>query len=259
MNRASEHDPPAPRRLADRPALRRAYGIYTYGLYLPALGVTTAGFGSAAWLLATLRRGRMADRMGVYWARVNAAIAPMRVTVEGRENAVPGQSYVIVANHQSQFDIFALYGWLGLDFRWVMKQELRNVPFLGPACHRIGHVFIDRSNSEAARASISAAREQLRGGTSILFFPEGTRSLDGRLLPFRKGAFHLALELGLPVLPVSVVGTRHILPPRTLSLFPGRAKLVVHPPIEARGDVAEPAQDLLVRARAAIESALPPA
>ena len=88
------------------------------------------------------------------------------------------QSYVIVSNHQSQYDILLMYGWLGTDFRWVMKKELRRVPVLGLACEKLGHIYVDRSDSAAAVASLNAARKKLVNGTSVVFFPEGTRSRD---------------------------------------------------------------------------------
>jgi 1-acyl-sn-glycerol-3-phosphate acyltransferase len=240
------------------PALRGLYAVWEWLVVIPVLAVATAVFGTLAFLLAVVGLGRVGNAMGIAWSRAMALVTPMIVRVRGRENAAPGQSYVIVANHQSQYDIFALYGFLGLPFRWVMKAELRKVPFLGPSCYRLGHVFIDRRNRDAAWASIRSARERLRGGTSILFFPEGTRSPDGALLPFKSGAFRLAVEMGLPVLPVTLRGTRDVLPPRTLALFPGRAELRVHPPIAIPEglDEAAAAAELSTRARAAIEAGL---
>jgi 1-acyl-sn-glycerol-3-phosphate acyltransferase len=138
---------------------------------------------------------------------------------------------VIVSNHQSQFDIFVLYGWLDIDFKWVMKQELRKVPVIGIACERLGHIYVDRSNREAALASIDGAKQRIVDGTSVLFFPEGTRSRDKLMRPFKKGAFRMALDLQLPILPVSIQGTREILPSDTLDLYPGRATMIIHPPI----------------------------
>ena len=165
------------------------------------------------------------------WARIVALVTPMPVRVAGRANVDPRQSYVVVSNHQSLFDIIVLYGWLGIDFRWVMKQELRSVPGLGAACAALGHIYIDRSNHQAAVESINAARERITGGTSVLFFPEGTRSNDNRMRPFKKGAFRFAVDTGLPILPVTVDGTCNVLPARQFDLRPGRARLVTHEPI----------------------------
>jgi 1-acyl-sn-glycerol-3-phosphate acyltransferase len=128
----------------------------------------------------------------------------MSVNVTGGENIDPQQSYVVVANHQSLYDVFVLYGFLGIDFKWVMKQEMRSVP---------------------------AAESKISNGTSVVFFPEGTRSRDGALRQFKKGAFRFALDLNLPILPVTIVGTREILPSDSLDLLPGKARLIIDEPI----------------------------
>jgi 1-acyl-sn-glycerol-3-phosphate acyltransferase len=127
---------------------------------------------------------------------------------------------------------------------------------VGIGCEKAGHIFVDRARPEQARQAINEALERLGDGIDILFFPEGTRSLNGRLLPFKKGAFRTAIDTGLPLLPVTVVGAGDVLPAKTLRLFPGRIRLVVHPPIEST-DMS--LQDLIQRSRDAIASALPPA
>lgn len=230
------------------------YQPYKLLVFLPVLILSTNVLGMLIVVLISLGLDRLARQLPVLWARINTVATPAQVKVSGQENIVPGQSYVVVANHQSHFDILAIYGWLGVDIRWVMKMELRKVPVLGLACEKLGHVYIDRSNSRRAQASIDAAKTQLVNGTSIFFFPEGTRSLDGRLLPFKKGAFKLAKELGLPILPVTISGSHDILPAKTLNLFPGAVDVIVHPPISVTADSDE--HDLLVKARERIASAL---
>jgi 1-acyl-sn-glycerol-3-phosphate acyltransferase len=180
----------------------------------------------------------------------------MRVTVTGRENVDPRQSYVVVSNHQSHYDVFALYGFLGIDFRWIMKHELRKVPAIGISCHRLGHIFIDRSNHAAALATIDSAKETIVNGTSVLFFPEGTRSRSGRLRAFKKGAFHFARDLELPILPVTIVGTRDVLPADGIDLKPGSARLIIHPPIELDGSSREEIADLMATVRTVIAAPL---
>ncbi len=192
------------------------------------------------------------------WARAIAWLTPMRVDVEGSGHIVPGRSYVVVANHQSQYDIPLIYGFSGLDLRWVMKAELGRVPFVAQGCQAIGHIFIDRANPEQARESINTAVASLPAGAGVLFFAEGTRSRGGKLLPFRKGAFRVAVDRGMEVLPVTVVGTRELMPSDSIVIRPGRVRLVIHPPI--RPSAAEPdraVEQLLRRTRAAIASALP--
>ncbi|MCP4135396.1 MAG: 1-acyl-sn-glycerol-3-phosphate acyltransferase [bacterium] len=229
------------------------YRVYQYLIYFPLLGLFTAFFGSMAVLMGLLFGPRIGAYSGIAWARFNAYITPMFVKVSGRENVDKKQSYVIIVNHQSQYDIFVVYGWLLVDFRWVMKIQLRKVPFLGYACYKVGHIFIDRSNRDAALASINAAKETLIDGISVVFFPEGKRSQDGNLIDFKKGAFKFALDIGLPLLPVTIVGSRNLLPGDSLALFPGKAKMIIHEPISTEGYTDDNMQELMDKAKASIQ------
>jgi len=140
-----------------------------------------------------------------------------------------------VANHQSLADIYVVYGYSGIDFKWVMKKELRSIPLFGLACEMMGHIIVDRSNTTAALESINLARNRIKDGISVVFFAEGTRSRKGEVDQFKKGAFRLALELGLPVLPVSIHNTNKVLPSDTLDWHPGHVKLKFHQPISTTG------------------------
>jgi len=234
------------------------YQPYKYLVVLPVLGFSTAFFAVVAATLTFITTPRTASRLsGVPWARIMAWVTPMRVHVEGREHIDPDQSYVLVSNHQSQYDIFVLYGWLGIDFKWVMKKELRHVLGIGVACHRLGHVFIDRSNHAAAIATLDDAKKKIADGTSVVFFPEGTRSRSGRLKPFKKGAFRMAIELGLPILPLTITGTRDVLPAGTIDLLPGSARLIIHSPVRVEGCGAEDCARLVSEVRNTIASSLP--
>jgi 1-acyl-sn-glycerol-3-phosphate acyltransferase len=235
------------------------YQPYKYLVVAPVLVLATAFFAILALVLSLFTGARTASRLaGAGWARMMVWVTPMRVKVEGRENIDPRQSYVLVSNHQSQYDIFVLYGWLGVDFKWVMKQELRKVPGIGVACERLGHIFIDRSNHAAAIATLEAARTKIVDGTSVIFFPEGTRSTDGKLLRFKRGAFRMAIDFGLPILPLTVTGTRDVLPANTSDLMPGSARLIIHEPISIEGVTVEDCQELSDRVREVIASCLPP-
>jgi 1-acyl-sn-glycerol-3-phosphate acyltransferase len=208
------------------------YQPYKWLIFAPFFVLTTLFLGSAAVVLTMFLPSRWVSLIcGTFWSRLNAWLTPMAVNVTGRENIDPQQSYVVVANHQSLYDIFVLYGFLGIDFKWVIKQEMRSVPGLGIGCARLGHIFVDRSNRKAALASINAARSKISNGTSVVFFPEGTRSRDGALCTFKKGAFRFALDLGLPILPVTIIGTPEILPPDSVDLLPGKARLIIDKPI----------------------------
>jgi 1-acyl-sn-glycerol-3-phosphate acyltransferase len=222
--------------MSRRSVLWWLYQPYKWLVFAPLMVLLTAVFAVIAVLLVAVASPRQVARLtGVPWARTLARLIPMRVRVEGREHLDPQRSYVLVSNHQSQSDVLVLYGWLGVDFKWVMKQELRRVPGIGVACDRLGHIFIDRSDHAAALATLAAAREKIVDGTSVIFFPEGTRSRNGQLLPFKKGAFRMALDLGLPILPLTVAGTRDVLPAGTSDLLPGSVRLVIHRPVEVAG------------------------
>lgn len=232
------------------------YQVYKCLVYLPLLWTSTIVLTIFAMPVIWLFGERAGQISGILWARFNSFTAPMWLSVEGGEQIAPGQSYVIMANHQSGFDIFAVYGWMPVDFRWVMKAELRRVPVLGYYCYKAGHIFIDRSDHNAAVESINSAKERIKEGTSIMFFPEGTRSDNGQLMEFKKGAFIFALETGLPVLPVTISGTRNILPPGTMSLFPGQAKITIHKPVKSAEYTQHNIEKFIQRVRKAINSSL---
>jgi len=217
--------------------------------------ILTLLFSALTVIFATVVNPNWASRVfAVTWAKTIAFLTPVRVTVEGGENAHREQSYVAVINHQSQFDILLVYGWLELDLKWVMKKELRKIPGIGIGCEKAGHIFVDRTKPKQASRAITEALARMGKGVGILFFPEGTRSPDGHLLPFKKGAFRLSVEQDLPILPVTLVGTREVLPARSLRLFPGAIRMVIHPAIYPGSKDAE---ELLEETRASITSAMP--
>jgi 1-acyl-sn-glycerol-3-phosphate acyltransferase len=235
------------------------YQAYAWLIFLPVVVCLTLLFSILTVIFATLINPDFASRVfAVNWAKIAAWLTPIRVEVEGGEHAERTRSYVVASNHQSMYDILVVYGWLRLDLKWVMKKELRKIPGIGIGCEKAGHIFIERRNPKQASQAISKALSKLGEGIGILFFPEGTRSLDGRLLPFKKGAFRTAIDQQLPILPVTVVGTRDILPAKSLKLFPGTARMVIHPAIETAGLTVDDLQDLMDRTREVISSAMPP-
>ena len=145
------------------------------------------------------------------WARAICRLAGARVTVLGKEGLDPRQSYIFAANHQSQFDIFALQGYLGIDFRWLAKKELFAVPVFGRGMRLAGYIPVDRSRGRQALQSLNEAAERIAGGTSVIIFPEGTRSPDGQIHPFKSGAMMLAIKAGVPIVPMAIIGTHKVL------------------------------------------------
>jgi len=233
------------------------YQVWKYLVVGPVAAVVTLVASTLVIVLSPFFSASVLSRgIAGVWARTIARVTPMFVHVIGRENIDPEQSYVVVSNHQSVLDILVLYGWLGIDIRWVMKIEIRSIPVLGAACAALGHIYIDRSDHQAAIASINAATETISGGTSVIFFPEGTRSEDGRLKRFKKGAFRFAIDTGLPILPVTVDGASDVLPARRYDLRPGSARLVIHPPVPTQGLKTADLPALSSRVREVVGSAL---
>jgi 1-acyl-sn-glycerol-3-phosphate acyltransferase len=234
------------------------YQIYAWLVFIPLGLLFTMLSGWATVLVAMIWSPRIASRyVAAKWARVICWFTPVQVIVEGAENADPGRTYVVVCNHQSQYDIFLVYGWLQLDLKWVLKAELRKAPGVGIGCEKAGHIFVDRTNPEKARKAVSDVLESVGDGVGVLFFAEGTRSVDGKLGRFKKGAFRVATSQKLPVLPITIVGTRDIQKPKSMMIFPGKVRMVIHPAIEVGGgEDAEAIRELMSQTRAAIASAL---
>jgi 1-acyl-sn-glycerol-3-phosphate acyltransferase len=241
-----------------RVLLKIIYFPYKWFVFFPVLVINTLIFGVIAVIVSSLVNQRVGSYYGgAVWSRFNAFITPMLVKVSGKENIHKDVSYVIIPNHQSLYDIFLLYGWLGIDIKWIMKKELRKLPGVGFGSAKVGHIFLDRSNQRAAMESLNEAKKKLVDGTSVVIFPEGTRSPSGKLLPFKRGAFKLALDLKLPILPVTINGTRNIMPAKSITnILPGKASLTIHPPLDISGYSENDMKTLVNDVKAVIESGL---
>lgn len=172
------------------------------------------------------------------WLTIRLFLLP--IEVRGRENIDKHTSYVFVANHQGAFDIFIILGFLGRHFKWMLKQSLRKTPLIGRACHDAGYIFVDKSGPKAIKNTIDRARKILQGGTSLVVFPEGSRSWDGHMIPFKKGAFQLADQLQMPVVPITLTGSFDVYP-RFHKGFVRfhRLTLTIHKPIPPKGEGPE--------------------
>ncbi|MGQ1891225.1 lysophospholipid acyltransferase family protein [Thermophagus sp. OGC60D27] len=228
------------------------YQLYKWLIFMPLFLVSSVVCAILAALFSIMVSPNAGDFWGKAWAKITCWITPVKVNVHGRKNVSPGQSYVIVANHQTGFDIFMLYGYLGIYFKWIMKKELRKIPFIGFASEKVGHIFIDRTSPRHAMQSLEEARNKLTGGTSVVIFPEGTRSESEKMKPFKRGAFKLALDLRLPILPVTIVNSWRIKRRGFLNIMPGKTALVIHPPIETSGFINKP-EELMDLTRKAIK------
>lgn len=189
------------------------------------------------------------------WAKVFCILSLVKVSVRGRENIDKRTSYVFVANHQGAYDIFSVYGYLGHNFKWMMKKSLRKIMLVGYTCQKCGHIFVDRSSPTAIRHTIETAEKRLRDGMSLVVFPEGARTFTGKMGPFKKGAYQLALEFRLPLVPVTIDGSFGIMPRTRYVPRPGRIVLTIHKPIAPPADEADRAE-VIELTRQAIESSL---
>ena len=197
---------------------------------------------------------------GRWWGRVVLKVMLLPVKVEGRKHLERNQSYVFVANHQGAFDIFLIYGYLNRNFKWMMKQSLRKMPFVGYACEKSHQIFVNKRGPKAIKATYDAARKTLSGGTSVTVFPEGARSFTGHMGEFRRGAFALADELQLPVVPLTINGSFDVMPRMRDGRFINwhRLSLTIHEPIYPIGQGPENIEATLRQAYDSVMSALAP-
>jgi 1-acyl-sn-glycerol-3-phosphate acyltransferase len=171
----------------------------------------------------------------VPWAKVILKICGVKAHMEGVENIIKDQPHIYMANHTSYFDIFALLSTLPVDFKFIVKQELMRIPVFGHAMRRAGYIGIERDDPRKALKSMHKAAERIRNGASVLIFPEGTRSQDGSLQPFKPGGFHLALRSGCDIIPIAITGSREIVPKGSLRIRKGTIRVVVGKEISLKG------------------------
>jgi 1-acyl-sn-glycerol-3-phosphate acyltransferase len=190
----------------------------------------------------------------VPWAKVVLWVCGVKVEVKGLENVDSGVPRVYATNHQSYFDIFALFACLPVNFRFVLKQELMRIPLFGFAAKRSGHVALDRTDHRKAVKSMNEAAEKMERGASMLIFPEGTRSEDGRLQPFKNGGFRLALKAGFDVVPVAIINSRNIVPKGSLRINKGAFGLNIGKPISVKDYSKKDVDKLMKAVREAITS-----
>jgi 1-acyl-sn-glycerol-3-phosphate acyltransferase len=189
------------------------------------------------------------------WGRIMLFLTSVEVEVQGRENVIHGRSQIFMSNHQSGFDIFVLLAYIPRYFCWIAKKELFRVPFFGLALRRTGAIEIDRQNAVRAMRSIDDAAKKIQEGKSVMTFPEGTRSIDGHIQPFKKGVFHLALKSGVPIVPITIIGSREIMPKKSLRVTPGKVTLIIHPPVFVTDYCEDTIDELIERVKKPIVNA----
>lgn len=190
------------------------------------------------------------------WSKLVCILLLLPVKVEGLDKLHARTSYVFVPNHQGAFDIFLVYGYIGRNFKWMMKKSLRKIPFVGKACESAGHIFVDRSSPRKIMATMQQAESSLVDGVSLVVFPEGARSYTGQMGPFKRGAFQLADDLQLPVVPVTINGSFQVLPRTGKWIHWHRLTMTIHDPIPPHGKGPENVHLTMQQAYDAVASAL---
>lgn len=191
-----------------------------------------------------------------WWGRIGLWLAGIDLRVDGRENLLSDRPVIYMSNHQSNFDILALFAGLPGQFRWLAKEELFHIPLFGLAMRRAGYIPLDRSDRKKSIQSMKAAARRIAAGASVVIFPEGTRSPDGSLLPLKKGGFHLALESQVPIVPIMILGSGKILPKHSRWIRGGTIRITVFPPVETAGLRPGDRDELMEKIRAPLAAAL---
>ncbi len=190
---------------------------------------------------------------GMIWSKLTCIISLCRIKISGREKLNKNQSYIFVANHQGAYDIFLVYGYLNQPIKWVMKKSLRKIPLVGKACEAAGFIFVDNSSPKAALNTIEEAKKKLIGGTSVVIFPEGSRTPTGKMASFKKGAYQMALDLKLPIVPITINGSFEVMPIHSYLLNPHKMELIIHDPIDTSSYSVENIRELTANIRILME------
>ena len=220
----------------------------TVFVLIPAISVYTIVLGTIS-LFSTFvdRSGNFGHRCARAWSWLILRTTGVRVRVEGLERLDPARSYVFAANHQSIYDIPIVFASLPFQLRIIAKASLGRIPFMGWHLQRTGHVLVDRAKPGAG--TVKKMARLVAEGHSLIVFPEGTRGTDGAVAPFKGGSFVIALDAGLPIVPLSIVGSRHVMFKGQLMVRPGDVTLVVHDPIETAGLGRDRARELATSVR----------
>lgn len=233
------------------------YPIYQWVIFVPLLILSTIWCTLTIIIGSTLGNNKFWGYYpGVIWGRFVCAVALLKIKINRNPALDHKQSYMFVSNHQSAFDIFLIYGYLGHNFKWLMKQSLKQMPLVGSASAKAGHVFVDQSGRKGIIETMKNIRNTLRDGMSTVVFPEGHRTPDGNMAEFKKGAFQTAMSLKLPIVPVTIDGAYKVLPSHSWRMNPCTITLTFHDPISTESLSADDLPSLIEKVRDVVKSSL---
>jgi len=198
------------------------------------------------------RTGNLAFSISKLWAYTMLAVSFVRTEIKNKNKILKGTSYIIISNHQSHYDIITLVTTLGIQYRWIIKKEILKLPIFGYALYASRNIFIDRSNTTSAIESINKGFDRLPKGVSVMVFAEGTRSPDGQIHEFKKGGFATAVRRKIPILPVTINGSRRVMRKGSFTLKPGKIQIVIGDPIDTSSYTTDTVQDLINKTRQTI-------
>jgi 1-acyl-sn-glycerol-3-phosphate acyltransferase len=198
------------------------------------------------------RTGNLAFSISKLWAYIMLAVSFVRTEIRNIDKIHKGTSYIIISNHQSHYDIITLVTTLGIQYRWIIKKEILKLPIFGYALYASRNIFIDRSNTASAIESINRGFERLPKGVSVMVFAEGTRSPDGQIHEFKKAGFVMAFQRKIPILPVTINGSRRVMRKGSFTVNPGKIQVVIGDPIDTSGYTTDTIQDLINKTRQTI-------
>lgn len=236
---------------------RILYFLYQWVVFVPLFLLLTLITALLVMAMAPLFGSRF---WGFYppkwWSRFTCWLALCRIKTRGHEHLDPKRSYIFVANHQGAYDIFLVCGFLNQNIKWMQKASLRKIPFVGYASEKAGHVFVDNTSLAARSASVQRAKDQIVDGVSMVIFPEGARTHTGKMKHFKRGAYHIAFDLKLPIVPLTINGSYDVLKRNTLRQNPSKMELIIHKPISTEGMKESDIPRLIDQSRQIIQDAL---
>jgi len=198
-----------------------------------SIAISTVGLSTLVFITFPFdRNGNIIHHYARWWAKIQLLVSGVRVKVKGLEHLDRETPYIYMSNHQGSYDIFALLSCLPVQFRWIAKKELFSIPILGWAMWAANYISIDRSGRRKALESIEKAASKIKGGVSVVIFPEGTRSRDGSIQPFKRGGFTLALKSGVPIIPITINGSRDVMPRDSMRVRPGEIRVSIDKAIQ---------------------------